>query len=329
MTLTNENFVERQFCPCCLSSAFDVLYQCPFTSDPIRQYLKDVYDPQGGVDFSYLEGAGYVLRRCRSCFLLYQAEIGNDFLQRKLYEEWIDASLAREQDDQGRSLLDHVLYAREIITVLAALGKLPAETHVFDFGMGWGRWLRMAKGFGCHVYGTELSEARTNFAKSQGIQVISWSEIPSYNFDFINAEQVFEHIPDPLGTLRQLCRGLNAEGLVKISVPDGKAVLDLLRNPNWAAPRGSRRSLNAVAPLEHINCFGHETLVMLARAAELTPVELQTDTYVEVEDGRNGRHRIRTGFRRLKRAIKGFVPEFGRRRGGTYLFFARRDYMNG
>ena len=59
----------------------------------------------------------------------------------------------------------------------------------------------MAKGFGCESYGTELSEERIKYASSNGIKVIAWNEIPKHSFNFINTEQVFEHIPNPLDTL--------------------------------------------------------------------------------------------------------------------------------
>lgn len=323
MTTASAHFVERTCCPCCESYKFITVYQCAYSDDPIRQYLIDFYEPQGGVDFNCLQDASYVLRHCQSCSLIYQAQIGNDSIQRKLYEEWIDAARAKVLDDQNRGLNDHVLYAREIITVLTHLGKLPAQTRILDFGMGWGRWCRMAKGFGCQVFGTELSEARINYARSQGIEVISWNKIPLNRYDFINAEQVFEHLPEPLETLKHLSLGLSEGGLIKISVPDGKNVLQLLRKADWTATKNSAGSLNAVAPLEHINCFRHETLVSLARHAGLKVVPMKADTYIAVELLRDGHVTASSRLARVKRAIIGFVPRRAQRAKSTYLFMQR------
>ncbi len=317
MALDHPYFVERTSCPCCGCCESDTLYECALDEDPMRQYLKNFYASPGGVEFEYLRGARFELRRCRACTLLYQAQIGNEFLLKKLYEQWIDPSLARECDQRRRDLRFHLKYAREIITVLAHLDKSPAETRVLDFGMGWGRWCRMARGFGCQVYGTELSEERMEFARSQGISVISSEEIPGGRFDFINAEQVFEHLAEPLATLRRLVAGLAADGLIKISVPNGKWIPRRLERPDWTAPRGSRRSLGAVAPLEHVNCFNHKSLVTLAGRAELTPVELKAETHIDVSAKRGA------GWKRLGRAIAGLIPASLRRRRGTSLFFRR------
>jgi SAM-dependent methyltransferase len=132
----------------------------------------------------------------------------------------------------------------------------------------------MAAAFGVRAYGSELSQARIDHARRHGIEVIGWDDIPSHQFHFINTEQVFEHIPDPAGTLRHLLTALRPEGLIRISVPDGAGIRQRLREPDWAAPKFSAKSLNPVAPLEHINCFTHEALVRMARAAGLEPVRL-------------------------------------------------------
>src|SRR5262249_15608581 len=161
----------------------------------------------------YLHGASFVLRQCRECSLIFQGQIGNDFVLQKLYEEWIDPSRARVIDDQRGDLSFYVAHLNEILSVLSQIGKRPPEARILDFGMGWGRWCRMVKAFGCQVYGTELSEERITFARSHGIPALSWDEIPGNAFDFINIEQVFEHIPHPLATLKHLAAGLAADGL--------------------------------------------------------------------------------------------------------------------
>jgi SAM-dependent methyltransferase len=94
-------------------------------------------------------------------------------------------------------------------------------------------------------------------------------EIPARRFDLINAEQVFEHLPEPLDTLRHLSRGLKPGGLLRIGVPNGTGLKQSLAAWDWTAPKGSARSLNAVAPLEHLNCFTRTSLLVLAETAGL------------------------------------------------------------
>ena len=142
--------------------------------------------------------------------------------------------------------------------------------------MGWGDWCRMAGAYGCTASGTELSQARIDHAQALGISVVSWEDIQEHQFDFINAEQVFEHVTDPVGTLDYLCRSLKPHGLVQISVPNGWDIKRRLVVMDWTAPKGSANSLNPIAPLEHINCFSHESLVRMAGIIGLEPVPIHT-----------------------------------------------------
>ena len=94
--LDHAYFIERTVCPCCANSDCHTIYECAFDADPIRQYLRDHYEPQGGVEFEFLQGARFVLQQCRTCSVIFQAQIGNDVLMHKLYEEWIDPARPSE-----------------------------------------------------------------------------------------------------------------------------------------------------------------------------------------------------------------------------------------
>jgi hypothetical protein len=88
-------------------------------------------------------------------------------------------------------------------------------------------------------------------------------ELPVDRFHFINAEQVFEHLVAPAQVMQWLAGSLVHGGLLRISVPNGAGVESLVAQADWAASKGSPRSLNAIAPLEHINC--HTWFVDCAR----------------------------------------------------------------
>ncbi|MEZ4663629.1 MAG: class I SAM-dependent methyltransferase [Caldilineaceae bacterium] len=143
-----------------------------------------------------------------------------------------------------------------------------------DFGMGWGKWALMAKAFGCKSYGAELSAERIAYAESNGISVLQWDEMPNQDFDFINTEQVFEHIPEPLPTLKHLASALKPTGLIKISVPTANNISGRLRRMDWDTPKKAKLSLNPVAPLEHINFYRRSSLVKMAEKAGLEEVQI-------------------------------------------------------
>jgi SAM-dependent methyltransferase len=267
----NQHFVRRSSCPACQARDSVELYRASYTAPPISDYLVSFYSCQGGVEFELLEGNDYRLQECQGCGLMYQSEIPNPALSLKLYEEWINPQKAFEVYEAPRDLAYFLTLTDEIANLIRHFNIAPAGLRVLDFGMGWGFWCRAAIGLGCQAHGVELSPTRIEYAARRGIQVLRWEEIPDHQFDVINADQVFEHIPEPLETLRHLRRALKPGGFIKISVPDGRDVKRNLGRLDWEAPAGSAWSLNPVAPLEHINCFTRRSLIMMAARADLKP----------------------------------------------------------
>lgn len=268
----NRNFFIRKSCPVCEANNFRVIYQNRFDEEPIKGYLKSFYESQGRVEFEYLVEANYILCECKDCGLIFQRDIPNDILMERLYEHWINPQKVLDQHLQQDGLGYYSNYAQEIMQIMAFIGKNPSSLSLFDFGMGWGKWAIMAKAFGCDSYGAEISFDRIEYAKANGIKIITWEEIPQQRYDFINTEQVFEHIPEPLQTLRHLKMALKTDGIIKISVPNTNDIERRLKNMDWKAPKGSRNSLNPVAPLEHVNCFRRATLEKMASEAGMKEV---------------------------------------------------------
>lgn len=259
----DNNWLEtRKKCPACTSGNFKIIYENRFDEPPIKDYLLDFYSQQIMVDFKYLEGSAYILCECENCDLIFQRDIPNKILMEKLYGPWIGPLERRYQDTD---FSNHVADAREIMQIISYLGKEPSSLRFFDFGMGLGQWALMAKGFNCQSYGTELVDVLIEHAKLNGIKVITWDEIPQYSFDFINTEQVFEHIAEPLTTLHHLRKSLKIGGMLKISVPPSNDIDRRLKIMDWKAPKDSRNSLNPVAPLEHINCFRRSSILKMAK----------------------------------------------------------------
>jgi len=304
--------VERERCPCCGSTQCETIYSARFTDSPLREYLSGFY--KGGIEFEFLESARYVLRKCKDCALIYQSSIPNDFLMAKLYEEWIEPDQALVSQ-RKKDLWFFLNLFKQVANMSFTLGGKPQALKVLDFGMGWSEWCRVAMGFGCTVYGTELSAKRIAHAKRYGINVLGWNNILRHRFDIINAEQVFEHLPDPFETLVHLAAALRPGGLLRISVPDGWDIERRLKANEWRARKGTRNSLNPVAPLEHINCFCHKSLVIMAKRANLNLLEVPDRFTVSLKD-------------RLKSLAK---PVYYAVRGsrGTTLHFSKSHVDNG
>jgi hypothetical protein len=262
------NFLVRGHCPACGSESSESLVNNKFTEPPLSNYLESFYRAQGTIDMSLLEDGSYILTVCGECSLLYQKEIPNNELMDALYEKWIDPDTARKLHEcYGTEY--YIKQMRELANIIFRLGDKPTRMRCLDFGMGWGIWCQIAKGFGCDVYGLELSHARNEYAKSKGIRVVTYDSIRNMEFDFINAEQVFEHIPSPLETLVSLKSVLSKTGIIKINVPDSWKIESKINFKNMSNPIAFRRTLTPIQPLEHINSFSYRSLVKMGEKAGL------------------------------------------------------------
>ena len=265
-------FEERKSCPACASEKIRIRYHALFTEQPIKQYLIDFYTPQGRVEFEYLNNEEYILCDCLSCGMIFQKRIPNLELMERLYEHWIDPIKSLENKKIKKKEHQHAYYAKEIMTIGSYFKGDPSNITFLDFGMGWGDWLLIANGFGYDCYGLELSESRIKHAKSRGIKVLGWEQAFELSFDFINTEQVFEHISEPLETLKKLKKLLKPGGIIKISVPTVNNIEHRIKKMDWQAKKGTDNSLNPVAPLEHVQYFKRSSLIRMAEITGMTEV---------------------------------------------------------
>lgn len=313
----SKHFQSRQECPACGSTSSETLYRASYTESPIRDYLAAFYATTGkGVEFEYLEGSEYILESCQDCGLIYQKQVLSSLLLRKLYEQWLDPHLVEKSERRERKARYYLWCAAETARVIEYLRKLPSEVKFLDFGMGRGRWCLIAKGFGCDVYAMEISDAWREHANALGVTLLNWEELAGHKFDFINAEQVFEHLTDPLPTLTRLRHALSPNGIVRINVPGGHDIRRALQAPDWLAPHGPPDYLNDVAPLQHLNYFNFEALVRMANRAGLEEVEVPGD-FLQPEDFTG---KIKLLLRPVFRALFPAIHE-ARRRQGTNVCF--------
>jgi SAM-dependent methyltransferase len=264
-------FVERPDCPVCHAPGGESLYRSPFEEGPIAALIRTYYK----VDPLRFGGAVFELIRCPTCSLIYQRWVGDEALMGELYGTWINEDCVPERDPVYQSAIAHIAQSRdahEIAAVAAFLGREPRELSTLDYGMGWALWARIAQQIGCHSHGVELSPSRVAFAEAHGVHTLSETGLGRDRFDFINCEQVMEHVVDPRGLCEQLVEALAPGGILKISVPSaekGQAVADLLKR---APAEVTAAQVMPVHPLEHVNGFTARSLKALGELLGLEMV---------------------------------------------------------
>jgi len=291
----NPHFVARTTCPVCDGTNLKELYRTPFATAPLRPFLDRSYFVRSArsIDWSLLSDADYVLSECGTCSLVFQVNIPDEFIWQKIDEEWADPERALHRREQNIAGMrgQHLL---EVMRIADFFGKQPEELAVLDFGMGWGFWIAMAQALGCKAYGVEISNARVEHAIAHGVKVIAFEDVEPSSFDFINTEQVFEHLPEPFKIASRLAEALRPGGILRISVPNGSSIKKRLRSPDWTAGYGSKNWLGAAMPFAHISTFNHRSLVALGERVGLEPVRI----------GPRLRYRYAPYFQPFRRVVK-------------------------
>jgi 2-polyprenyl-3-methyl-5-hydroxy-6-metoxy-1,4-benzoquinol methylase len=138
----------------------------------------------------------------------------------------------------------------------------PARGRALDVGCATGRFLDAMRRRGWETYGVELIEyAATRARERLGLDVhtgpLREASYPSAWFDAVTMWDVLEHVPDPLGELREIQRILKPGGVVVLRVPDVSSPEARFFGSYWIGLDAPR----------HLYVFSPTTLAaMLARA---------------------------------------------------------------
>ena len=111
--------------------------------------------------------------------------------------------------------------------------RCPIRTFL-EVGCGLGYGMREARQRGWEVQGQEVSSVFADTVKnSLGVTVfvgfLEEAKYPDHYFDVIYLDSVLEHLPDPLGMLRELRRILSPQGLLFITVTNQAALVSRVR----------------------------------------------------------------------------------------------------
>lgn len=287
------NFIERKKCPSCHSQELSTRFVADFASPAIGDFIRKSYKQ----DPLQIKGTDFHLSECQSCGLMFQKFIGDDEFLSEFYSTWVWDTNDPERDAPGYQFdLDNFMESRdahELMTVASFLEKPLVGLNTLDYGMGLALWARIAKKCGANSYGFDLSPLREDYARKHGVETLTEAEIQGIEFDFINTEQLFEHVSDPLGLARTLSNGLRPGGILKISVPSADSIEKTIAELKTARVAEDLPSIMPVWPLEHVNAFRTRSIQRLADLCGLTivrPSYRQRYAFARYRGGASLRH---------------------------------------
>ncbi len=132
---------------------------------------------------------------------------------------------------------------------------------LLDVGCGNGRFLKLASEMGWVVEGIDLDPIAVETARTLGFSVrcgtIEVLNDASERYDVITLSHVIEHVYDPLGLLRDLCRLLKPGGVLWLETPNLNSLGHARFGPAW---RG-------LEPPRHLVLLNPESLTDLIKRA--------------------------------------------------------------
>jgi len=167
-------------------------------------------------DYAYFQAEGEQ-QRIESRSLKYK-------VARLRYLDLLNQDLASRFASFGAALVER-LAGKTITFTLGVPLTLPKNSRILDYGYGTGLWLLSMQLLGwSHLTGYDIASnaQRGEELAARGIQVIppgGLQNLPSASFDCVRLEHVFEHLADPLESLRSLHRILRPGGLLLMTFP--------------------------------------------------------------------------------------------------------------
>lgn len=166
---------------------------------------------------------------------------------------------------------------------LDALERERSPGRLLDIGCGTGLFLAVARRRGWEPHGVDACADATAFARDHfGLEVwdgdVTDARVAQRRFDAITMWDVIEHARDPLALLRAARLQLAPEGILGISTPNQRSILDVIAGGMYRLS-GSRltRPLEKFYIDQHLLYFGEETLRDTLRRAGFELAELRRE----------------------------------------------------
>ncbi len=258
--MSDQYFETREHCPACLCEDTKLVYGCDFLSEPVKTFINLKFEQ---VVQQYFESERYILKKCKSCDLIYQERIFNETGMSQLYNKWLFDGDRERFDLPGSTLSRFMYYSQELLTIATLFDKSVQDIKLLDYGMGKGQWCSVARDIGYDITGTDVSSDLLEHGRSIGLKVVPLSDFPNTSYDFINTEQVFEHLGKPLEVLESLRDAIEPNGVIKISVPYGSNIENRAHLMDWSVPREDRNFIVSITPGIHINTFSQNSIKVM------------------------------------------------------------------
>jgi SAM-dependent methyltransferase len=217
-------------------------------------------DPWGEDPLPFLRDATWSLVKCAECSQVFHSKILNEEWNERRFTKWMNTEsiIAFEKRLGPRfprafdTAINYVSHILRIEKLTRTIRKHDEPVRLLDFGCGFGNFLEACAHFGFTVEGVDRSEGRRDKAH---INIApSLAGLANREFHAITLFETLEHLDHPAHVLSKLAKLIIAGGVLVLETPDCTGVTDIKTHYDYLKAH----------PLEHINCFTHESLKSIA-----------------------------------------------------------------
>ena len=274
-------FVNRTHCPIC-GRPGEQLVSTTLNHPRLQAFLAERCIT---VPDEILRTERYQVRYCAHDHFFYQSTIPSEADSAALYDDWIDADNSFKLVEE-RKEASPFLYWPVINLLLKILeGKPRQSINVLEFGAGWGDLAEPLAALQLTVTASELSTRRCHHMRQQGLAVDDrpldeMQATHQEHYSLIIANQVIEHVSDPVSIVKGLGKLLTEDGSMLLTMPNLDSLVDPQGKPTLPSTDPAHwdsGTVKGLSPLNHINGFTRRALHHLVAAAGLTIVPMSAD----------------------------------------------------
>jgi SAM-dependent methyltransferase len=218
--------------------------------------------------------------RCKQCGVIFLDPQPTDEQIRKMYsQEYFEGDF--RCGHEGGYFEDKTLQSLSGDASVRAIQRYKQGGRFLEIGCAGGVFMDTMRKFGFEVHGVEVSEVAAQFARAHfGLDVFTGdlleAHLPASSFDVVYMGDVIEHLPDPVGVIKEIVRILADGGVLVVVCPSQTNTI--FSRLGFALYTLLGRRVTVSMPPYHLFEYRPSSLGMLLTRCGLTVV--QTDAGV-------------------------------------------------
>lgn len=157
--------------------------------------------------------------RCKKSEVIVLSEIKNN-------ENYYKKNQIYNEKEEQFLLNGSKAYKNDDFLRFKSYENLIKGKNLLDFGCSKGKFLKLANEITKKSVGIELEESNRENLNKIGIECFqSIEDLELKNFDIVTMHHVFEHLFDPVKTIKEISKVMKKNGLLIIEVPHAKDIL--------------------------------------------------------------------------------------------------------